>query len=81
MTLEDALLGQPVKIKTLDGRVLLINLDQSITPQLVHKVPGEGMPRKANSQQRGDLYLKFDILFPKKINTEERNKIIAILEE
>jgi len=44
MNLEDALLSKPIQIKTLDGRILNICLDDMITPQTNHVVKGEGMP-------------------------------------
>ncbi|MFN9908137.1 MAG: DnaJ C-terminal domain-containing protein, partial [bacterium] len=32
ITLEEALLSQPVKIKALDGRVIIVTVDEIITP-------------------------------------------------
>uniref|UniRef100_A0A7S3CTH2 Chaperone DnaJ C-terminal domain-containing protein n=1 Tax=Strombidium rassoulzadegani TaxID=1082188 RepID=A0A7S3CTH2_9SPIT len=46
MTLEEALASAPIQFTTLDGRSININLDQMITPQVVHKIEGEGMPKK-----------------------------------
>ncbi len=31
------------------------------------------------SKQRGDLYVEFEIVFPKKITTAQREKLIQIL--
>jgi len=47
MTLEEALLSRPISLKTLDARSINVNLDVMITPQTVHTIPGEGMPRKS----------------------------------
>ena len=72
MTLEEALLSRPIHILTLDGRSININLDVMITPQIVHKIPGEGMPRK-NGEGRGDLHVKFNITFPLNFKQEYKN--------
>ena len=40
----DALTSAPIKLITLDNRVININMDSIITPQTVHCVEGEGMP-------------------------------------
>lgn len=44
LTLEQALTSETIKICTLDDRIININLDQMITPQLIHQIEGEGMP-------------------------------------
>ena len=61
LSLEDALVQKPVQIRTLDGRYINFCIDSMITPQTVHKIAGEGMPRKENNAEKGDLYVKFDI--------------------
>ena len=66
---------------TLDNRIIVLNLDETITPQTVHKIAGEGMPRKADPSQRGDMFVKFDVVFPAALKTECRRAIIGILNE
>jgi DnaJ-class molecular chaperone len=44
ITLEEALLSQPVKVKALDGRTIITTVDEIITPQTVKVIEGEGMP-------------------------------------
>jgi DnaJ-class molecular chaperone len=41
-----------------------------ITPQTVHLVKGEGMPQKNNNKEKGDLHIKFNIIFPKEIKNK-----------
>lgn len=94
MDLKDALASAPVSLKTLDDRVININLDQPITPQTVHKIEGEGMPIKVNPSElaeyqqhlrplgalpKGDLYVKFDIHFPQNMTVQHKNRIVEIL--
>lgn len=92
ISLEDALLSQPVKIKALDGRNIVCTIDEIITPQTVKLIEGEGMPvaqdpstdalsslRSLSLIPRGNMYLRFDIQFPKKISTENKEALIGIL--
>lgn len=85
LSLKDALSQTPIKFKTLDNRSLNLNLDIAITPQAVHKIPGEGMPiekpyyDEENAPQKGDLYIKFDIQFPIGIADANRSKIVELL--
>lgn len=80
---------------TLDNRQLNLNLDISITPQAVHRIQGEGMPidnsRSTDLENigasglpapmKGDLFIKFDILFPSGIADHKRAKIIELLKK
>ena len=62
-----------------------------VDPQTVKKVDGEGMPKLSHELMdklknvsdlaKGDLYIKFDIRFPKKILTKYKEEIISILQE
>jgi DnaJ family protein B protein 4 len=70
MTLEDALVTKPVQVRTLDGRYINFCLDNMATPQSVHTIAGEGMPRKENNAVKGDLQIKFNIEFPKSLKSE-----------
>ena len=64
LPLEDALMSIPFSIRTLDGRTINVNLDEMITPQTVHLIPGEGMPIVGQPGKKGDLHVKFNIAFP-----------------
>ena len=88
---------KPIQIQTLDGRMLSVLPDEVVTPQsciLIAK--GEGMPvdpsgdviqdnrnllKSQEAKPKGDLYLKFDIQFPKKLLNEHRESILAALRE
>lgn len=70
MTLEEALLSRPIHLKTLDGRSINVNLDTMITPQTVHSIENEGMPKTDGSGCNGNLYIKFNILFPEKFKPQ-----------
>lgn len=80
LTLEDALVSRPIHLLTLDGRSINVNLDQMITPQIVHVIKGEGMPKK-NGSGKGDLHVKFNITFPMNFKQSYKNELIQILQE
>ena len=92
VTLEQALLSEPVRIKALDGRNIIATIDEIITPQTVKIVEGEGMPiadsptsdalrslTGAGSLPKGNLFIRFDIQFPKKISNQHKQALIEIL--
>ena len=70
ISLQEAIECKPMRIPLLNGKVIMMPIDQIITPQTVKCIKGEGMPvYKAadymNEQtERGDLYILFDIVFP-----------------
>lgn len=77
-----------MQLTTLDGRKLLIPIDQVMSPNTVKAVVGEGlqidtgvkyeaterermlMARKEG--RRGDLYILFDIEFPRQLSKEQK---------
>jgi len=92
VTLEQALLSEPVKIKALDGRNIIATIDEIITPQTIKIVEGEGMPISQSPTAdalahltgvgqlpKGNLYIRFDIKFPAKISNNHKQALISIL--
>lgn len=85
--LAQALNSEPVKLTTLDNRILSISVDEIISPSTVKVVYGEGMPiyqkelsvRDLNIK-KGDLYIKFDIKFPEYIDPAKKMEITSLLE-
>jgi DnaJ-class molecular chaperone len=74
-------MSKPFSVRTLDDRLIPITLDQTITPQLVHRLPGEGMPCKNDNSKHGDMFIKFDVVFPTHLKEETRTQLIALLED
>ena len=77
--------SEPVEINSLDDRKLIITMDEIISPQTIKVIKGEGMtiydkedPIKSLlfREKKGDLYLKFNIIFPKFIDPEKKEEII-----
>ena len=85
VSLQQALKAEPVAIPTLDGRILKVSVDQLITPKSVIKIEGEGMPileqsnHPLDAQRRGDLYVRFEIQFPKKLSEAQRVRLDSVL--
>lgn len=50
------------------------------SPKYYKKVPGEGMPLAEDPQRRGDLYIYFEILFPKRLSPEVKTLLRSILQ-
>ena len=49
------------------------------SPTYVKVVKGEGMPDSCNPNQKGDLFIDFDIVFPDKLTRKERVDLEAAL--
>ena len=86
--LSQALNGEPVRLTTLDNRKIAVSIDEIISPTTIKKVPGEGMPifQKEISvkdliTKKGDLYIKFHIIFPEYINPTKKKEITKLLDE
>ena len=85
ITLQDAVQCKPVRIPTLDGRVLLLPIDEIVSPKTIKCITGEGMKKyKKNDHlddesERGDLFVYFDIIFPKKVNNKNKERLGEIL--
>jgi DnaJ family protein B protein 13 len=55
-----------------------LHFDEIISPQTRRVIGGKGMPIRGK-QGRGDLIVKFDILFPEEINLEKKRRAVDIL--
>jgi len=67
ISLVEALTGVACTIKHLDDRVLLLKTDKGdvITPGEIRMIAGEGMPIHKRPYEKGNLYIKFNVEFPK----------------
>ena len=87
ISLSQALNGEPVRLTTLDNRKIAISIDEIISPSTIKKVRGEGMPiyKKELSVrnleiEKGDLYIKFHIIFPEYIDPVRKMEISKLLD-
>lgn len=79
ISLSDALADTSLQIPTLDKRILSIACPEVVSPFYEKLIEGEGMPISKKQGAKGDLVIKFHILFPKYLNGAKRTKIREIL--
>jgi len=74
ISLHDALLGFTTHINHLDNHKVKIERKQVTWPGAVVKKKGEGLPSNENYNIRGDLYITFDVAFPRGTLTDEQKE-------
>jgi DnaJ family protein A protein 2 len=81
ITLSEALTGLEFTIEHLDKRTLLIKnkIGEVIKPGQVKMIENEGMPAHRNPFEKGQLYIKFEVEFPKKIPEDIAQKLVTML--
>jgi hypothetical protein len=78
LSIKQALLGTLIVIPFLDPTkppYQLRSPQEIITPQTEKRFINEGLPYPKDPTRRGDLIVKFDILFPKMLNNEQRTLV------
>eukprot|EP00742_Colponemidia_sp_Colp-10_P000895 GILJ01000973.1.p1 GENE.GILJ01000973.1~~GILJ01000973.1.p1 ORF type:complete len:318 (-),score=40.71 GILJ01000973.1:76-1029(-) len=78
ITLLQALTGTTVEVHTLDGRVLAVPVAEIVSPQLVKTISGEGFVN-TKTGSRGNLIVRFNILFPTHLSDEQRSTLKSVL--
>lgn len=79
LPLADALAGTTLSIPTLDGRTLSVPVTEVVSPGAAKTVKGEGMPISKSPGSRGDLLIKFDVTFPRRLTDDQKRQLRAIL--
>lgn len=79
LPLADALAGTTLTIPTLDGRTLSVPVTEVVSPGSSKTIKGEGMPISKSPGSRGDLILKFDVTFPRRLTDDQKRQLRAIL--
>jgi len=85
---------EPVVFKTLDARCLTMCFDELVSPQTLRQICGEGMPKTSAGDvsanpaiklmvsrdlPKGDMYVRFDIVFPTNLTKAQRSEILESL--
>jgi len=73
-----ALCGGTLKITTVDGRRIPLQLQNVTTPNTVTRIKGEGLVETKTSR-RGDLIVEFDINFPTKLTQRTKETFSQLL--
>lgn len=79
ITLSEALTGTTVELSTLDDRMLRIPINEIVSPGYQKVVKGEGMPISKEPGKKGDLVIKFNIIFPKYLSQDQKQKLRELL--
>lgn len=79
ISLVRALTGFIAPIRTLDGRILKVTVDEVVNPKTRKIVPNEGMPSSKAAGEKGDLILEFDLIFPRILSDDQKANLKRIL--
>lgn len=78
--LVNALTGWTFSFRLLNGEKMTCSLhDEIIYPGYEKVIRGQGMPTASDKGQRGDLRIKFQIVFPTRLSSEQKYRIIEVL--
>ena len=79
INLIDALTGFSFVFKHLDDSEIMISSDTIIKNEQIKVIKNKGLPYNNNADVFGDLIIKFNIIFPEKINIEQHDLLKSIL--
>ena len=80
--LQDALTGFDISINHLDGHPVRVQRDRVTWPGARIKKAKEGMPLYDDNNSKGDLYITFDVEFPKgEMKPENKEAVKNILQQ
>lgn len=68
-----------MQLQALDGRLLSIPVDEVVSAQQEKVVCGEGMPLTRTPEQRGNLRIRFEVLFPRQLNEMQKTMLRQVL--
>ncbi|XP_068696076.1 dnaJ homolog subfamily B member 4-like [Montipora capricornis] len=70
VSLRDALtgVGSSVQVPTLDERIIKVPIDTIIRPGTKRRIKGEGLPLPKMRNQRADMLVNFDVVFPAELS-------------
>ena len=74
ISLLEALTGKTIKITMLDGREIDVSVTDIVKPDTKIVIKDEGMPSTSKSGEKGNLIIKFDIIFPSTLTLTESQK-------
>ena len=79
ISLRIALTGGSVKIPTMSGRLITVQLAAVVQPNCVQVIAGEGLPLCDSPTERGNLLVKFSVVFPKVLLPAQKQALQSIL--
>jgi DnaJ-class molecular chaperone len=79
ITLSEAINGGSIRVPTLDGNVML-NVPSGVSSGTRLRIRGKGIPNRAKSGERGNLYVRMKIVLPPTLD-DELKKAVADFEK
>ena len=71
MAMTDAVLGAGIKLLTIEGKDIILNVPAGTPAKKVFRVSGKGMPH-FRSYGRGDMYVDLEVEIPKKLSRRQK---------
>ena len=71
--LSEALCGVELIVKHMDDRNIYVNINKIISPNMKHKIVGEGI------DPNNDLIIEFEIIFPNKLSQQRKEYLKKLL--
>lgn len=83
LSLAEALTGFRKLIPYFDGNTLVIEDkdNETISPNTIWILPDKGMPHHSNKYKFGDLFIKFEVQFPKTLENGTKQKLWQLLDK
>ena len=82
ISLQQALTGFKTEITHLDGHKVEVVRDKITWPGARIRKKDEGMPSLTNNNEKGILYITFDVEFPRgELTDEEKEAVSALLKQ
>lgn len=78
VSLREALCGAKVDVTLLSGEKITFQLPH-IDPGTVRLIKGKGLPHHQDTKRRGDLIIKFNIIFPDKLSDDTKEILNSCL--
>jgi DnaJ-class molecular chaperone len=89
----NAICANTFEMETIDHRIIMISLDEIVTPSSKKLIEGEGMPicrttekeiiadYKGKPKIKGNLWITFDIIFPTQLNPKHKELLKDLLSQ
>lgn len=75
ISLKEALMGKAVSVLGIDGNKIKVCWDEVVHPGYFKCIESQGMPSTNNPNRRGDLFIEFNVSYPKKLDKRQKQLI------
>jgi len=72
ISMTQAALGLDIEVKNLMGQTVKVSIPSGVQNGKIIRVKGQGLPRFRSSSSMGDMYIKFQIETPKRLNSKAK---------